>query len=732
MSNSASARETSSTTPAASNDEPFIEATADGDISVRVPAGNSFAIHCPPTNYDYKDEIAKAKDASYQKGFTAGLAKAKQDDTHGRVSLAGVLFSNCENGCQAADESQGIPEVTLFARNIIPGADGLYSCKAEYSLSNQQKVTITSPASTGATKTCPQGKCGDGVIACCNILKCRVPLIADKNHIPSASFEATLALLEGDREVDFASPSLPKFTYITRGPTIGKQEDIDIGQEEEIVEDHVHTLFMIITDLDSSAANVNITFSKHDPLNIIKSIDKEDLVDSDGKLTTTVSITCTGNLGSSNVTAMAEDEHGGQDILEFSFTVHDHVPNFFDKRVITANEEEYAYLGFGKVRIVASNNGKMYRDRDGNSELSSGDTQRMINEIQQTGSGGGAVWGSFVKHNHMLQYQVTVKAPTRIQLQGAYYLRGSSPNTGKNFALVTGPEGYAELSFVKMLDPFVAEISPHITTQHRWFTHNSWSNPNGQYSWDLPTKGIYFLFATFRTIQSGCAGFGKMRLQWNPNGGSQTVNPGFCTGSPSNNGGSCVRMMTEFSSNPTALINMAVNMLWRVEVNGPGTMHTEGYSTAGSCIGLQSDGNGWQSIDFIKVPGGPDWSGAMVLNGNDNGRAYFNCDWSEAPLRGLKFELPKRGYYMLYAFLREGITGMKGTDPEGSGQIRIYDDKSKKSITNSVRLVSQYDHEASGYINHAVTFAWQVQVESQRTILIQARRTGNKCNSNGM
>jgi plastocyanin len=113
----------------------------------------------------------------------------------------------------------------------------------------------------------------------------------------------------------------------------------------------------------------------------------------------------------------------------------------------------------------------------------------------------------------------------------------------------------------------------------------SWGNVNTTYyKWDIPAAGTYLVWGTFRARTWGTSGFAKIRLY---NSTTSTVVSDSDT------------MLLE-NQNSLSL-NVMCTANWRFVASQATTLYLQGFATAGTGCGIQSDSNGYNECGYIRI-----------------------------------------------------------------------------------------------------------------------------------
>jgi plastocyanin len=113
----------------------------------------------------------------------------------------------------------------------------------------------------------------------------------------------------------------------------------------------------------------------------------------------------------------------------------------------------------------------------------------------------------------------------------------------------------------------------------------SWGTVNSTYyKWDIPAAGTYLVWGTFRARTWGTSGFAKIRLY-------NSTNSTVVTDSDT--------MLLENQN--TLSLNVMCTANWRYVATGATTLVLQGFATAGSGCGIQSDSNGYNECGFIRI-----------------------------------------------------------------------------------------------------------------------------------
>jgi len=136
---------------------------------------------------------------------------------------------------------------------------------------------------------------------------------------------------------------------------------------------------------------------------------------------------------------------------------------------------------------------------------------------------------------------------------------------------------------VKGADQSIFSIRSNTPTNVDFGT--SWGTVNSTYyKWDIPAAGTYLVWGTFRARTWGTSGFAKIRL-YNQTAGTVVTDSD-----------------TMLLENQNSLsLNAMCTANWRYVATVATTLYLQGFATAGSGCGIQSDSNGYNECGFIRI-----------------------------------------------------------------------------------------------------------------------------------
>jgi hypothetical protein len=136
---------------------------------------------------------------------------------------------------------------------------------------------------------------------------------------------------------------------------------------------------------------------------------------------------------------------------------------------------------------------------------------------------------------------------------------------------------------VKGADQNITSIRSNVPTNVDFGT--SWATVNSTYyKWDIPAAGTYLVWGTFRARTWGTSGFAKIRL-YNQTAGTVVTDSD-----------------TMLLENQNSLsLNAMCTANWRYVATVATTLYLQGFATAGSGCGIQSDSNGYNECGFIRI-----------------------------------------------------------------------------------------------------------------------------------